>query len=125
MKHNTHLALGLLCATLLAAAMIACAPATVRRTAAGLECDPVAGKALAQKDHCTACHGVNKQKSGPSYSAVAKKYYGNPNAEADLYEHLMAGNGVKRPDGYLEFHKCIANEKPEKVQNMVRWVLSQ
>ncbi len=125
MKYNTHLALGLLSATLLAAAMSACAPVTATLAASEPECNPVAAKALVKKDHCTTCHGLNKQKAGPSYSALATKYHGNPNAEADLYAHLTTGDAATMSDGHTEYHKCIANEKPEKIRNMVRWVLSQ
>jgi len=28
-------------------------------------------------------------------------------------------------DGNTQYHKCIANENPEKIRNMVRWILVQ
>lgn len=125
MKHNTHLALGLLSAMLLAAAMSACAPVTATRMAAGPDYDPVAAKTMAQKDHCMTCHSGTKQKAGPSYSALAMKYHGNPNAEAALYKHLTTGDVATMSDGHTEFHKSIAKQDPKKVRNMVRWILDQ
>ncbi len=125
MKHNSHPALGLLSATLLAAAISACAPVTPAQTATGSRCDAVAAKAMAVKDHCLRCHAETRQKEGPSFSAVAMKYRGNPNAEANLYEHLTIGDGAKMLEGHAEFHKCIASESPEKIRNMVRWILDQ
>ncbi len=125
MKYNIPLAPRLLSATLLAAAMSACAPFTATQTATGPGCDPVAAKAMAQKDHCLRCHSSTKQKEGPSYSAMAAKYRGNPDAEARLYEHLTTGEVAKMSDGHTDFHKSIATEKPEKIRNLVRWILSQ
>ena len=125
MKYNTHLALGLLSATLLAAVMSACAPVNSTLTASGPACDPVEAKAMVQKGHCTTCHGLARQKAGPTFKAVAERYQGNPNAEADLYAHLMTGDAATMSDGHTEYHKRIANENSEKVRNMVCWVLSQ
>ena len=123
MKHNTHIALGLLGATLLAAALSACAPVT--RTASGQICRADAAKALVMKDHCLTCHSLTKQKSGPTFKAVAKRYQGNPNAEADLYAHLTSSELSMMPDGDTGYHKCISTENPERIRNMVRWILEQ
>ena len=125
MKYNTHLALGLLGATLLVAATSACAPFTATQAVTGPGCDPVAAKATAHKDHCLRCHGETKQKEGPSYSALAAKYKGSPDAEAHLYEHLTTGDVAKMTDGHTDYHKSIATEKPEKIRNLVRWILGQ
>ena len=123
MKHNTHIALGLLGATLLVAAISACAPVT--RTASGQICSAAAAKALVMKDHCLTCHSLTKQKSGPTFKAVAKRYQGNPNAEADLYAHLTSHDVSMMSDENTGVHKCIAGENPEKIRNMVRWILDQ
>jgi cytochrome c551/c552 len=122
MKHYKHLALGLFAATVLAAALSACAPVTTMPDGHG---DPVAAKGMALKDHCLTCHSLAKQKGGPTFKAVAAKYQGNPNAEAELYEHLTTIDAAKMADGHVEYHKCIANETPEKIRNMVRWILEQ
>ncbi|MEI6733709.1 MAG: c-type cytochrome [Comamonadaceae bacterium] len=123
MKHNTHIALGLLGATLLVAAISACAPVT--RTASGQICNAEAAKGLAMKDHCLACHSLTKQKSGPTFKAVAKRYQGKPNAEAELFAHLTSSDVSKMSDGDTGFHKCIGSEDPERIRNMVRWILDQ
>lgn len=123
MKSCTQFTFKVLNATLLAVAMSACAPVT--RTASGQICDAEAAKRLAVKDHCLACHGLTKQKSGPTFKAVAKRYQGNPNAEADLYAHLTSDDVSKMPDGDTGYHKCIRTENPERIRNMVRWILDQ
>jgi cytochrome c len=125
MKRNTQLSLRLLGAALLAAATSACAPVSGTQTVAGSGYDAEAAKAMALKDSCLRCHGLNKQKEGPIYSAVAKKYYGNPNAEARLYEHLTTGEAAKMSDGHIEFHKSISDQNPKEIRNLVRWILAQ
>ena len=125
MKHNTHIAIKLLSVTLLAAAVSACAPVSGTQAAAGPGYDPVAAKTMALQDSCLRCHGQTKQKEGPTYSAVATKYFGNANAEARLYEHLTTGEVAKMSDGHTEFHKSIVTQKPEDIRNLVRWILAQ
>ena len=51
--------------------------------------------ALAQKNVCTACHGLNTKLVGPAYSDVAKKYADNPNALAELKASIKAGGAGK------------------------------
>ena len=125
MKRNTQLTLKVLNATLLAVAICACAPVTVTRTASGQDCRPEEAKVMAVKDHCLRCHGVTKQKEGPSFAVVAKRYRGSPTAEADLYAHLTSHDVSMMSDENTGVHKCIAGENPEKIRNMVRWILDQ
>ena len=123
MKRNTQLTLKVLNASLLAVVMGACAPVT--KTASGQICDMEGAKVMAKKDHCLACHSLTKKKSGPTFNAVAKRYQGNPNAEADLYAHLTSHEVSVMPDENTMVHKCIAGENPENIRNMVRWILDQ
>ena len=123
MKRNTRLTLKVLSATLLAVAISACAPVT--RTASGQMCNAEAAKGMALKDHCLTCHSLTKQKSGPTFKTVAKRYQGNPNAEADLYAHLTSPDVSMMADENTGVHKCIGSESPEKIRNMVRWILDQ
>ena len=123
MKHDFHLTLGLLGATLLAAAMVACAPATATRTGTQLSCDAEAAKALAHKDRCMRCHNMTKPKLGPTYSEMAVKYQSIPDADDVLYKHLTTGEAAMMSDGTELYHKNIADHSPEKVRNMVCWIL--
>ncbi|MEQ1591324.1 MAG: c-type cytochrome [Thiobacillaceae bacterium] len=47
--------------------------------------------ALAQKNACMSCHGVDKKIVGPAYKDVAKKYAGDKTAEAKLMAKVKAG----------------------------------
>ncbi len=51
--------------------------------------------ALAQKNVCTACHGLTTKLVGPAYSDVAKKYADNPNALTELKANIKAGGAGK------------------------------
>ncbi len=51
--------------------------------------------ALAQKNVCTACHGIDNKLVGPSYKDVAAKYAENPNALSELKASIKAGGAGK------------------------------
>ena len=54
-----------------------------------------ANQALAQKNACMSCHGVDKKIVGPAYKDVAKKYAGDKTAMAKLTAKVkMGGKGV-------------------------------
>lgn len=53
---------------------------------------------LAQKNSCVACHAADKKLVGPSWADIAKKYAGNPAAEAQLVAKVKKGGaGVWGP----------------------------
>ena len=65
-------------------------------SAAAVACLPAhANLALAQKNACTACHGVDKKIVGPSYQDVAKKYAGQKDAAELLAASIKAGGAGK------------------------------
>ncbi len=87
--------------------------------------DVEAAKALARENNCFKCHGVDKEKDGPSYKKVAEKYRGKPDAEQKLIQHLTSGEKAKFPDGHEEEHKNINGKaSPESIKNLVDWILS-
>lgn len=53
--------------------------------------DQTAAMALAQKNACLSCHGVDKKIVGPAYKDVAKKYAGDKGAHAKLMTKVKAG----------------------------------
>lgn len=50
-----------------------------------------ANKALAEKNGCMACHGIDKKVVGPAYQDVAKKYKGDATAAGKLAAKVKAG----------------------------------
>lgn len=50
---------------------------------------------LAQKHACLACHAVERKVIGPSYQEVAKRYAGQPDAQAKLAASIKAGGAGK------------------------------
>jgi cytochrome c len=50
-----------------------------------------ADQALAQKNACMSCHGVDKKIVGPAFKEVAAKYKGDKGAAARLEAKVKAG----------------------------------
>jgi len=48
---------------------------------------------LAQKNGCIACHAIDHKVLGPAWMDVAKKYKGDPKAEAMLVAKIKKGGG--------------------------------
>ena len=81
----------------------------------------LADEALATKNGCTACHGIDKKIVGPAYKEVATKYRGNAKAEAMLIDKVKKGGvGVW---GQIPMPPN-AQAKDEDVKTLVKWVLS-
>ena len=86
--------------------------------------DVEAAKALARQNNCFKCHGVDKEKDGPSYKKVAEKYRGKDGAEEKLIHHITSGEKAKFPDGHEEDHKVIKTKDAGEIKNLVGWILS-
>jgi cytochrome c len=90
--------------------------------------DEEAAKALAKQNNCLKCHAIEKEKDGPAYKEVAKKYKGKATAEARLIEHITSGEKAKFPDGHEEEHKIVKTSPPKdmaQIKNLVQWILAQ
>jgi cytochrome c len=90
--------------------------------------DEDAARSLARQNNCFKCHGITKEKDGPSYTKVAEKYRDKANAEARLIEHITSGETAKFPDGHEEAHKIIKTSPPHdmaQIKNLVQWILSR
>jgi len=79
------------------------------------------GRALAQKNACMSCHGVDKKIVGPAFNEVAKKYAGDKGAEAMLVAKVKAGG--KGVWGQVPMPPN-PQVKPEDLDKIVAWVLS-
>lgn len=86
--------------------------------------DVDAAKTLARENNCFKCHGVDKEKDGPSYKKVAEKYRGKDGAEEKLIHHITSGEKAKFPDGHEEEHKIIKTRDVAQIRNLVNWILS-
>jgi cytochrome c len=91
---------------------------------AGHAVDKRAAKGLAKDSDCFKCHSVSKEKDGPPYKKIAKKYKGNANAEAIITKHITTSPTVK-VDGKEETHKAIKTTDAAEIKNLVQWILSR
>ena len=94
--------------------------------AAGLT---MAGAANAQEDlakssGCATCHAVDTKKMGPSYKDIAAKYKGKPDARERVFHHVTSGDKVKFEDGHEEPHPIVKTTDPDRINNLVNWILS-
>jgi cytochrome c len=79
------------------------------------------GQALAQKNACMSCHGVDKKIVGPAFKDVAKKYAGNKGAEAMLVAKVEKGGKGVWGEVPMPPNPQVKNEDVKKI---VAWVLS-
>lgn len=78
-------------------------------------------QALAQKNACMACHGIDKKIVGPAFKEVAKKYAGDKTAKDRLAAKVKTGG--KDVWGPIPMPPNPA-VKSEDVSKIVDWVLS-
>lgn len=92
-----------------------------------LALDVEAAKGLAEQNNCMQCHGLRKDKDGPSFMKTAEKYKGKASAVDELVKHVTSGKDVKLADGTTEKHK-IAKTMPAndtaQLKNLVEYILS-
>jgi cytochrome c len=80
-----------------------------------------ADQALAQKNACMSCHGVDKKIVGPAFKEVAKKYAGDKDAQAKLVGKVKTGG--KGVWGQIPMPPN-PNVKQEDADKIIAWVLS-
>jgi len=99
--------------------MVAAAGLMVAGSALAVEHMP----ALSKKHNCTACHAIDKKVVGPSWEDVAKKYKGDPKAEATLLAKVSkGGSGVW---GTMPMPaNDAAGTKQDDMKELVKFILS-
>ncbi|HMM46808.1 MAG TPA: c-type cytochrome [Thiobacillaceae bacterium] len=80
-----------------------------------------ADQALAQKNACMSCHGIDKKIVGPAFNEVAKKYAGDKTAPEKLAHKVKAGG--KGVWGQIPMPPN-ANVKDEDIEKLVKWILT-
>lgn len=78
-------------------------------------------QALAQKNACLSCHGVDKKIVGPAYKEVAKKYAGDKIAQAKLVEKVKTGGKGVWGEIPMPPNPQV---KADDAQKIIAWVLS-
>lgn len=79
------------------------------------------GLALAQKNACLSCHGVDKKIVGPAYKEVAARYKGDKSAAAMLQKKVKEGG--KGAWGQIPM-PANSQVKDEDLKEIISWVLS-
>lgn len=81
---------------------------------------------LAKKSNCLACHTETKKLVGPSYQDVAKKYAGDKNAEARLFDRVKKGTAATGGEVWKMGSAMPPNSavKDEDIKKLVKWILA-
>jgi cytochrome c len=104
-----------LISTLLAAAVLASAPA-------------FANKDMATKSGCLACHAIDKKLVGPAYQDIAKKYKASD--EMRLIERVKKGTAATGGQVWKELNGGAVPMPPntlvkdEDIRILVKWILA-
>lgn len=80
-----------------------------------------ADQALAQKNACMSCHGVDKKIVGPAFKEVAAKYKNDKAAPDRLAKHVK--EGTKGNFGAIPMPPN-PQVKDEDVKKIVAWILA-
>jgi len=80
-----------------------------------------ADQALAQKNACMTCHGVDKKVVGPAFKDVAKKYAGDKTAEAKLMAKVKTGGKGAWGEIPMPPNPQVSDADNKKI---VAWILS-
>lgn len=80
-----------------------------------------ADQALAQKNACMSCHGVDKKILGPAFKEVAAKYKKDKAAPERLAKHVK--EGTKGNWGQVPMPPN-AQVKDEDIKKIVAWILT-
>lgn len=86
--------------------------------------DAPAAEALAKKEGCLKCHGIDKAKDAKSLTELSTKLKGKPNVDAHILEHLTTGPKVKLEDGSEEEHKILKTKDKAQIDNLIAWIRS-
>ena len=105
--------------------LVAAAAVAAFSTTAFAGADVEGAKALTKANNCMKCHGIDKDKDGPSFKKTAAKYKGKADAESKLVTHLTTGPRVKLEDGTEEEHKMVKTKDMAQIKNLVAYILEQ
>jgi cytochrome c len=78
------------------------------------------GLKLVQKYNCQQCHSMDKPRTGPSFSDIAKHYASDPNARDEVAANIL--NGSSGAWGPLPMPPVAVSK--EDLRPLVDWILS-
>lgn len=84
--------------------------------------DATAAEALAKKEGCLKCHGVDKAKEAKSLTELSGKI--KSKSDAKILEHLTTGPKVKLEDGTEQDHKILKTKDKGDIDNLIAWIRS-
>lgn len=82
---------------------------------------PAKGKVLLEASDCKACHALERNSVGPSFTAIANRYHGKPSIADKLAAKIINGGGGAWGDREMAAHPQISKGD---ARQMVAYILS-
>lgn len=79
--------------------------------------DAEAANALAKQNNCFTCHGLDKDKVGPSFTKLGQKFKPLADGKDKILTHLANGGAAKN-------HLVIKSDDVEQTKNLADWIIS-
>ena len=81
----------------------------------------IKGKTMLDERDCKACHSLNQESIGPSYTAIAKRYSGKPEVVDELAGKIIQGGTGNWGDRPMSSHPDMPMDEAREI---VRYILS-
>ncbi|HEY5720680.1 MAG TPA: c-type cytochrome [Gammaproteobacteria bacterium] len=78
---------------------------------------------IVSKNKCFKCHAVEREKVGPAYINVSKKFNEDPNGRQKIYTHLTTSPTIK-VEGRDETHVNLKAGGDADINEVISWLLS-
>ncbi len=92
--------------------------------AGAAEVDEADAKALLKSSKCLTCHSIDKQKDGPAYVEVGKKYREDPEGLQKIIDWLSREHDIEI-EGEADTHPAAKTKDATRIGNLAAWVLSR
>ena len=80
-------------------------------------------KRIVSKNKCFKCHAIEREKVGPAYINVSKKFNEDPEGRQKIYSHLTTSPKIE-VEGREETHVNLKSGGDGDINEVISWLLS-
>ncbi len=80
-------------------------------------------KRIVSKNKCFKCHAIEREKVGPAYINVSKKFNEDPDGRQKIYIHLTTSPEIE-VEGKKETHVNLKTGGDDDLNEVISWLLS-
>ncbi len=104
-------------------AVLVCFAAPIEAFAAKKDYNRFKVKRIVSKSKCFKCHAIEREKVGPAYINVSKKFNDDPDGHNKIYTHLTTSPEIE-VEGKKETHVNLKAGGDEDIEEVINWLLS-